>query len=266
MSAITNIFPASFRFEPERDILALDFDGVIVDSIAECLVVGHNAFLNDINGRRINDLSDLQPTIQEESRRLRNFIRHGEDYVYIFQAISESYPIHSQADFDRFLAENVRLSTRFRTRFYAERRRFLREEPQRWLSLNPFYEGMAELLRNFQPVNRLYIITTKKLEYVQAILANAEIVFPEDNLFAADTRRSKSEIIGDLLQQTNILPKNFYFVDDQVDTLLKLQALNIRLFLASWGYTNTQQIRQAKEAGIPALTLAKFYRGFFRQG
>ena len=31
-------------FRPQSHILALDFDGVIVDSIEECLIIGHNAY------------------------------------------------------------------------------------------------------------------------------------------------------------------------------------------------------------------------------
>jgi phosphoglycolate phosphatase-like HAD superfamily hydrolase len=250
-------------FNPTRDFLGLDFDGVIADSIAECLVVGHNAYQNATDQPRpIPDLGELPVAVQQESRRLRNFIRHGEDYVYIFQSISEKQTIHNQSDFDRFVETNHNFRGIYREAFYTERSRFLQKEPERWLSLNPLYTGMAAFLRNFQPVERLYIITTKKLEYVKAILTQAGIILPEENLYAADSSRGKPEIIADLLYKTKLRPNNFFFIDDQVDTLLKLQKLNIRLFLASWGYTNEQQIFQAKKVDIPVLTLSEFYQQF----
>jgi len=236
---------------------------VVVDSIAECLIVGYNAYQNAIGRvKRITGLDQMSISIQKESRRLRNFIRHGEDYVYIFQIITEKYLTRDQTDFDRFVDKNIQNKEEFRMQFYRERSRFLQEEPALWLSLNSFYKGMSDFLKNYKLADRLYIITTKKLEYVKAILAHAGIILPEENLFAADSSRGKPEIIADLLEKTDLSPNNFFFIDDQVDTLLKLQTLNVRLFLASWGYTNKQQIRQAKKVGIPVFTLSEFYQRF----
>jgi len=74
--------------------LALDFDGVIVDSIQECLVVGYNAFIEYTGkGSKILDLSSLDHDDMAKCHRLRNFIRSGEDYVYIQLAISEGVDI-----------------------------------------------------------------------------------------------------------------------------------------------------------------------------
>jgi hypothetical protein len=117
-------------FNPTRDILGHDFDGVIADSIAECLVVGHNAYQNATDQPRpIPDLGELPVAVQQESRRLRNFIRHGEDYVYIFQSITAKQTIHDQSDFDRFVETNHNFRGIYREAFYNERSRFLREEP-----------------------------------------------------------------------------------------------------------------------------------------
>gem|GEM_PF-330603 len=249
------------RFDSATDYLGLDFDGVIADSIAECLTVGFNAYrIVNRHIERIAELSQLPAAIQRQSRRLRNYIRHGEDYVYIFRIINENRAIRNQSDFDRFIEHNRSCRDEYRSAFYAERSRFLREEPERWLALNPLYPGMAGFLQNFRPAKRLYIITTKKTEYVQTILDHAGITVATENLLAADSRRSKSDIIGEILQTTKISPENFHFIDDQVDTLLKLQPLNIHLFLARWGYTNARQIAQAKAAGIQPLTLGEFFR------
>ena len=71
-------------FNLESDFLALDFDGVIADSIGECLVIGHNAYVKFTQaGQQICRLEELNKTHKDECRRLRNFIRSGEDYVYI---------------------------------------------------------------------------------------------------------------------------------------------------------------------------------------
>ena len=54
-------------FNPDADFLALDFDGVIVDSIGECLVMGHNAYGKYTrSGAQIRRLEEMN-----ESSRLR---------------------------------------------------------------------------------------------------------------------------------------------------------------------------------------------------
>ena len=90
-------------FDREEHILALDFDGVIGDSIAECLVVGHNAFVRFSGaGQIIQSFDELDRGQATEARRLRNYIRSGEDYVFIFLALSKGIQIQTQEAFDAF--------------------------------------------------------------------------------------------------------------------------------------------------------------------
>ena len=250
-------------FDASRDILALDFDGVIADSIEECLVVGHNAYTRfQGHGPAIESLQQLAPATARAAREMRNFIRFGEDYVYLHMALSQAAAIRNQLDFDDFLDKNQTVREEFRRLFYAERLRFLEEQPGQWLHLNPFYAGMQAFLRDFRPQERLYIITTKKTAYVERILGNAGVELLPGNIFLADKDRSKTEIIAELLDRHKQKPQRFYFIDDQVDTLLKAQSTGVQLFLAKWGYTNADQVHKAREAGIIVLEPDDFFAVF----
>jgi phosphoglycolate phosphatase-like HAD superfamily hydrolase len=254
----------SNRFDATRDYLALDFDGVLADSIAECLVVGYNAYAEYCGKDRIVDLEELEPVWTQESRRMRNFIRYGLDYVYIHLAIAEHASISTQEDFDRFTDKNERLRDLFFRLFYEERENFSGSQQERWVSLNPFYKGVSSFLRSYPNLDRLFIITTKKLKYVRILLENRRIQFVRDNMYFADVRRSKKQIISELLSRNSISPRHFYFIDDQVDTLLKINDLGIRCLLAEWGYNNPEQLEKARSAGIQTLRLEDFLYRFSR--
>ena len=125
-------------FKIQTDFLALDFDGVIADSINECLVVGHNAFVEHLqSGFKIINLNELPKEEINEFKRLRNFIRSGEDYVFIQLALHNHEKIEHQNDFDRFLEQNKQLSKKFFDLFYTERDSFSTQQSQLWIELNP---------------------------------------------------------------------------------------------------------------------------------
>ena len=242
--------------------LALDFDGVIANSISECLVVGHNAFAR-YSGKKnlVEELNELDPNRVEESRRLRNFIRYGEDYVYINLALEDGAKIRNQKEFDDFTRQYESLRPEFVRLFYDERTRLSTEQKELWVRLNPLYEGMTDFLIDF-PKDRLYVITTKRIAFVELILQANGVLLKEENLFHANVNHSKREIIRDILKRDAIPARDFHFVDDQVDTLLKVRDLGIVCYLAEWGYNNAEQIRRAKEEGIQVLNLPEFYELF----
>jgi phosphoglycolate phosphatase-like HAD superfamily hydrolase len=246
----------------ESNYLALDFDGVIADSIGECLVVAHNAFVEFGGGPPVLKLSEIDPDHVAESRRLRNFIRYGEDYVYISLAIHKGTPIHNQDDFDTFTDEHESLRQDFLTGFYRERERFLDQHRSGWLELNPLYEGLEDFLLHYQPRDHLFIITTKRINFVQEILLAHGIQLRGANLFHAHGARSKRTIISELLGEKTIPLERFHFIDDQVDTLLKVVDTGIHTYLAEWGYNNPDQVRRAAGTAINVLSRERFLEAF----
>jgi len=247
----------------KKDTLALDFDGVIADSIEECLVVGYNAFVDySRQESKIETLSALDKKVVDEAKRLRHFIRSGEDYVYIQLALSEDIKMNTQDDFDNFLNKYSQLKETFFNLFYQERKHFSVEKLNSWMQLNPMYEGMQHFLKESSGKNPLYIISTKKSEYIHKILEGHQITFPVKNIFHAHKDRSKLTIIHELLSKYNTEPSHFHFIDDQVDTLLKVELSQVHRYLAGWGYNNEEQKTRAIKAGIPVLRLIDFYSIF----
>ncbi|MBN2028739.1 HAD family hydrolase [bacterium] len=241
--------------------LALDFDGVIADSIQECLVVGCNAFIEYTGkGNKITNLSSLDLKDMSEFRRLRYFIRSGEDYVYIQLALFEGANIQTQQDFDRFVSKKAHLKQTFFDLIYQERERLLNQFTDIWIQLNPLYDGMREFISQFTHREHFAIISTKKQIFIHRILEGHGINFPMQRILQAVENRPKSQIILDLLKQSGLEPAHFIFVDDHADTLIKMKHTAVTLCLAGWGYNNDAQKTRVRKACLPVLTLDQFYQ------
>lgn len=246
-------------FKLESDFLALDFDGVIADSIGECLVIGHNAYgMYTQAGQRICRLEDLNETHLAECKRLRNFIRSGEDYVYINLAIDSKARIQNQQEYDSFVDKHLNLKNTFYDLFYREREFFSSTKEDIWIQLNPLYKGMKQFLLQYPSKERLFIITTKKIKYVLKILSGNSVYLKKENCFCASGRDTKLKIVQSLLDGNNISSDDFHYIDDQVDTLIEVKESGVHCLLAQWGYTTPQQILRARDENIPGIQLHDF--------
>jgi phosphoglycolate phosphatase-like HAD superfamily hydrolase len=137
----------------------------------------------------------------------------------------------------------------------------MEEHKKLWLSLNPLYPEVKPFLKTYPNKERLYIITTKKTTFVAEILKANKIELSFDHLFHAK-EKTKSEIIFDLLNKHNISKTDFFFIDDQVDTLVKTLETGVHCLLAEWGYNNEIQREKAKKNNIRILSLAQFTSQF----
>jgi phosphoglycolate phosphatase-like HAD superfamily hydrolase len=250
-------------FNPDSDFVALDFDGVIADSIGECLVMGYNAYSKFTrSGAQIRRLEELNERHKNECKRLRSFIRSGEDFVYIQLAIDKGFRLQDQQEFDSFINQHVNLKNTFYNLFYVEREVFSSTEEDLWIELNPLYKGVKQFLVKYPVKDRLYIITTKQIKYVLKILNGNSIYLKEQNCFCSSGRDTKPNIITHLLARNRISTEKFYYVDDQVDTLVEVKGSGVHCFLAEWGYTTKEQILRAQDENISRIGLDDFLRQF----
>ncbi|MCK5282766.1 MAG: aldehyde dehydrogenase [Nanoarchaeota archaeon] len=244
-----------------RYCLALDFDGVIVNSVEECLLVGYNAFAEyNKKAKKIQSLDDLGDQTLKKLKKMRNFIKFGEDYVYLNLALAEGMNIRSQEAFNSFKKKHIDLQSVFFNLFYDERESFSTTHKEEWLKLNSFYNGMKEFLLNYKNKKNLFIISTKRKEFILKILKANSININEQNIFHANEK--KTDIISEILIKRKIAPSDFYFVDDQVTTLLDVKAIEVNCFLADWGYNSYEQYEFALDHNIKSIEIDDFLEQF----
>jgi len=240
-----------------KRVIFLDFDGVICNSVLECLYSATIAYYSKYLKERI---TALPLSFKEDFIRYRPFIRTGEDYVVLAELVAKGVKIHSQEDFDRELQSNPqeRLSL-FRDLFYQTRRELIAHDFLHWMRLNPLYAGVKDPLLEVATDPRVYILSTKVSDLIHKILLYHGIDWPEDRILYSHTI-SKKDIIGAVLESKGV--SEALLLDDQLDHLrLAMEDSRILPFLAGWGYVKPEWLEQRT---IPVLDIRDF-RAFLRE-
>jgi len=223
-------------------LLALDFDGVIVDSVLECAVVAYNGYqaFQDLDFR-IRSPQEIPAEMLSKFRSMRPFIRSGEDYLYLFQALNEGITITDQKMFDEFHDTYLDRKESYYQLFYSEREAFMISDHENWIALNPPYDGMIVSLQSLKPKLTLQIVSTKAPQYIWEILNYNGILLDVEQIHQAGRGSSKSDIVNTILQENNLSPEEVVFIDDHPDTVLKVSETGVVCFLAEWGYNNVER-------------------------
>ncbi len=243
---------------PSIRLLALDFDGVIVDSVLECAVVacnGYYAFQG--SGTRVKSPQEISAGTLSKFRSLRPYIRSGEDYLYLFQALDEGISIADQTEFDKFHDAHLNCKEPYYQHFYAEREALLSSDYQNWIELNPMYKGMIEFLQSLKPELLFHIVSTKASRYISEILDYNGVRLTPKQIHQAGRSLSKSDIVKRLLKENQLSPGQVVFVDDHPDTVRKVSATGVVCFLAGWGYNTADQYGLFASPKIPIIDIHK---------
>lgn len=236
-----------------------DFDGVICDSVVECLLVTYNAYsrLHTPSFQRILNLEAISPEKQREFRRLRPYLKGAEDFVPMFLAIEQSVQIAGQEEFNRFRDQHQKDLGRSQEAFYEERDYLQRYEKDIWLRLNPLFKGVGEALQSRKSFDTVHILTTKRQNDVLAIFDYYAIPFPEDHVTYMKAA-GKSQKLLDILQAHNASLPDSVYIEDQVDFLVSSKAHGIGSYLVAWGYVSEEQKAVAQQQHIPIIELKDF--------
>lgn len=250
-------------------ILALDFDGVIVDSVLDSLFIGHNAYLRLCGqGKKKNfggelftfeNWEEIKKHYQKEIkyyRTLRPYIRGATDYGLIQKLMEEKKFIKTQEEFDNY-RETIKFDFEsYEKEFYQERERLQKIDYRAWFNLEPPYpkiiEGMKKLL---EEGTKIVIATSNRRKAIARSFTPEYFGFnidPEDIL---DKRfgEDKSEQMRQIVKLYNVKFKEIYFVDDQVSHLIQTTPLGIKVFLTGWSYATAAQKEEARKQNIPLI-------------
>lgn len=231
----------------DNTALFLDFDGCLCDSYVECFSMGWYAY--NILYRK-SDPGCMNIADKGRFRELRPMVRNSEDNVVIQHILHSGKAVGSQADFDAVCGElGPDVLAELRTCFYDTREFFLLNYRDFWLGLNTLFQPLEGPLRKSSNNPAVFILSTKRPDFIDEILKFNGISWPFDRILEA-RGRSKEEIILDSIQRVN--KERAVFVDDQIDHLRSDGAGRITNYLAEWGYVS----EDAKtDFSVPHMTL-----------
>jgi len=225
-------------------LLFLDFDGVICDSVDECFLTSWIAYYHYY---RLQQPSSVRCELRKRFGQLRPFIRAGEDYLLLHRILEQAGHVQNQAQFDLLLekAGKEQMAV-FKQLFYKARQYLVTEDFLYWCRLNRLYPHITPLLQQAAGNEHLFILSTKKPEFINAILKFYGISFAKERILYPGSS-SKISIIGEILATR---PDSCaLFVDDQIDHLAKETHNTIKPYLASWGYIKPEWLKST----IPVL-------------
>ncbi|MGD0726923.1 MAG: hypothetical protein ABSB63_15335 [Spirochaetia bacterium] len=231
-------------------LLVLDFDGVICDSIDECFAVSWVAY----HALFMKDTAAATPESRRSFARLRPFIRSGEDFLIIQEVLAAGSSVKDQAQFDE-LSRRAGAEKRaiFRELFYQERSEMLARDRDSWLALNRVYPHMRKALGLLGHGAPVFVLSTKKPQFIVEILTANQIELPrelilfsdaEPKLAATERLRAEGGFPGAIL------------VEDQIDHLRGNENPRVRALLATWGYVQEEWLKAPLAA--PLITAEGF--------
>ncbi len=247
-------------------IIALDFDGVLCNSVEEMAVTSFNTaqklFPHIImpavrSADYIKDFSTLRPVI-----------KFGFEGVMLCLLIINNTEHCDILDNFTGLAQDLRKELGIQNeilekKFSHERDNFITDETTQWLDLHTYYPGTISTLRELQKLDiPLFIITTKEKRFVCRLLQSQDLHVSENCIFGMDEGK-KIDILQQLTAREKFQNGTFYFIEDRLKTLVEVsenKCLNsIKLFLANWGYNTENQRKTAENhSRISLISLSDF--------
>ena len=212
-------------------IIALDFDGVVIDSIEECYQVSKEVYYG------FNQIDFDEVLYKNLFFEYRGLVGPAHEYLILHQLLN-NHLFHDTGlgkENYEILKNKIDTATldRFEFLFFSKRTYYQKTNFLKWVELNPITDfGNYLIPRNNEDI---YIVTTKNRFATEALLKHYKISVRE--IFANDeikTFGTKGKLISNILDRESI--DQAYFIDDSISHLETVDDNRIKCFFADWGY------------------------------
>jgi phosphoglycolate phosphatase-like HAD superfamily hydrolase len=247
------LWPALSRSAP---LLVFDFDGVLVDGMAEYWWSARRAAL------RLDPSLVLPEQAPAVFVRLRPQIHKGWEMVLIASGLDHfgSEPL-SPAEYERRLQAALALRgwspLELQQVLEQVRREAIASDAAAWLGRHRFFPGVEERLRSLAAEGVSWVVlTTKGGAFAERLLASAGL---QPLALYGHEQGSKPEVLLRLLRQHS---QPLWFLEDRRPTLELVRATPglepVRCFLVAWGYLAASDAEGLPERGIHWLEHDRF--------
>jgi len=229
-------------------IVALDFDGVIMDGINECMLVSWNVFnkkpLTDFNHRSLREVPNEFVSL---FNRLRNYVRHDGHFIVPYYV--NGIDVTDGRSFD-FIYNNLpeNIKSEFRSNFAKYRRKVKESFPEYWISL---HDELIELKEIVDLGVDIRIVSGKDAESILFLLNNKNIDIDPDKIHGRTVE--KDTILKSIKSESDQNNEQLIFIDDNLNNIIDAKASGVNSWWASWGFHTQDNINDAKRLSIKTL-------------
>lgn len=258
----------------KQKILALDFDGCIVDSVMEALFVTYVSYRRYINKEtRIFDnkepeinkflslISNYEPQVRK-FREYRHYIKDASDYAVILYIIEDNLKVGSEGEFfkTKKLIPDKDIE-RFYQCFYDTRAKLFKDNFDAWARLTPGFSCINEM-RRLANEHKTIMATTNNKETARPLLTEQylNLNIEEEDIVDLHISTDKTIQMEYIVNKYGVKFEGIHFLDDNLSQLLAVRPLGVNVYLASWGYCTEEQKNFAKKSSdINFLTEENMY-------
>ena len=254
------------------NILALDFDGVVADSQYEALYTSFHAYINLTKKTRLfggeefacKDMRIIKKKYKKDVKeyvRLRPYVIKATDYYVILRAMDGHLKVKGSSDFKKLVKKYEIESREFNSEFYRLRNKFQTRMLVDWCKLTLPYKKIVNHCKKIKNLMVIFVTNNESLTLIET-LNEFGINVKKDRIFDWKFGTNKKEKIKAVAIKYKIPLNDIYFVDDQIESLIKVKEIGVNCYLALWGYNNKEQRELAKKEGIILLTEKGFLKEF----
>ena len=255
-----------------KQVLALDFDGVIADSLMECLFVGFNTYIHFNKDTRLfggqkltfenfNDLTEKNSKAVNIYKELRPYVIDAFCYYVIAHIIDNNITVKTQDHYGQIrekLKQNIHQD--FIKIFYEQRKCLIDTNFDEWMGLIRPFDNIIDAIKKLRSKFMLAVATNNRAFTIEAFMKKFDIT--PDIITDSSLSVDKKLQIDNIKSRLNVGFEDIHFVDDQVKNFNNVFPLGVKCYVANWGYTTKEQLEEAKSKDIKILEQDDFYNVF----
>jgi phosphoglycolate phosphatase-like HAD superfamily hydrolase len=231
---------------PTRRVLAVDFDGVICDSLTEGLLVSWNTHSGaSVKAFVDPGLAGVPPAVADRFTRCRPFARHFGHWL-LPMVVDEAPSSHAEfaARYDELPQAWVRAFIAAAGRYRAKVRCVY---PERWLAHHRVQLGLGNALAH------AYVVTARDTDSVRQILHAHAIPIDPERIFGSSS--DKNAALQAIATREAVELRAVTLVDDNVENCVAAQTAGYSAWWATWGYNSAADRALASGYGIDAISI-----------
>jgi phosphoglycolate phosphatase-like HAD superfamily hydrolase len=240
-----------------RRLVALDFDGVICNSMDECMLVSYNAYFNQSHINDI-DFSEILAELQSGFKKHRYLVGPAHDFYFLWKSLLSTNTFSSKEivnTYYKLKTDEAGMELPFGERFYFIRSKLKENHFSQWILLNPIYKQIKSILNDVIDIDNLFIVTAKDTVSVSDLLLANNIEIIKKQIYGREISLDKVKLFRKIIKDTEIEPRGILYIEDNISHLIKVTTMGINGYLATWGYNSPSAPNEALLNDITPLSL-----------